>query len=226
MSKLALGIIETIGLAAAIEAGDTAVKSANVKLIGYELSKGGGMVTVKIEGYVGAVKAAVEAGCIAAEKVSKVWSKQVIPRPHRDLEKIIITEETVGLVKASEEKESEEVIQIESTIEVEATRSGDLEKEEIEVKEELEPKEIVKSEVTEAEAASTSIEKPISDKKNRKKIVSEIEVIKLENESIKKEHKKLTEICNLCGDPKCPRRKGEPRKLCINYEQEKRRTSQ
>ncbi|WP_432403195.1 BMC domain-containing protein [Wukongibacter sp. M2B1] len=218
MSKLALGIIETIGLAAAVEAGDTAVKSANVKLIGYELSKGGGMVTVKIEGYVGAVKAAVEAGCIAAEKVSKVWSKKVIPRPHKDLEKMIITEETVGLVKENQEKESEEVSQIEK-------QQDAKEPEKIEKLLHKEMKEIVESKVVEAIDDSEGIKETISKEQSQKKVVSEVEVTKLENESVK-EHKRNTDICNLCGNPKCPRKKGEPRKLCINYEKEKRRTSQ
>ena len=71
MSQLAIGIIETIGLAACIEAADVCVKSANVNLIGYELSKGGGMATLKIEGNVGAVKAAIEASVVAANKPSK-----------------------------------------------------------------------------------------------------------------------------------------------------------
>ncbi|XVE32984.1 BMC domain-containing protein [Wukongibacter baidiensis] len=221
MSKLALGIIETIGLAAAVEAGDTAVKSANVNLIGYELSKGGGMVTVKIEGYVGAVKAAVEAGVMAAEKVSKVWSKQVIPRPHSDLEKMIITEETVGLLKEKEE-ESKEANSIEKQQEAEKAENI----EETQIQEESESKEIVKDEAIEATDDSEAIKKPILEEQSKEKAVSEAVVIKLENESIEKEHKKPTEICNLCGDPKCPRKKGEPRKLCINYEQEKRRTSQ
>ena len=65
-----LGLIETQGLAGGIEAADAAVKSANVELIGYELTRGGGWTTVKIQGDVGAVKAAVDAARIAAGKVS------------------------------------------------------------------------------------------------------------------------------------------------------------
>lgn len=96
----ALGLIETVGLTAAIEAADTAVKSANVTLIGYELTKGGGMVTVKIEGDVGAVKAAISSARAAAEKVGEVFSTQVIPRPAKGLEALVITAETVGLETA------------------------------------------------------------------------------------------------------------------------------
>ena len=58
MSGQSLGLIETVGMAAAVEAADAAMKSANVNLVGYELTKGGGMVTVKLEGEIGAINAA------------------------------------------------------------------------------------------------------------------------------------------------------------------------
>ncbi|EQA7149593.1 BMC domain-containing protein, partial [Escherichia coli] len=61
MSGKSLGLIETVGMSAAVEAADAAMKSANVSLVGYELTKGGGMVTVKLEGEVGAINAAVAA---------------------------------------------------------------------------------------------------------------------------------------------------------------------
>ena len=77
-----LGLIETQGLAGGIEAADAAVKSANVELIGYELTRGGGWTTVKIQGDVGAVKAAVDAARIAAMRIGEVVSAHVIPRPH------------------------------------------------------------------------------------------------------------------------------------------------
>src|SRR5690606_30453955 len=85
----ALGLIETVGLAAAIEAADTAVKAANVKLLGYEKTRGNGMITVKIMGDVGAVKAAVTAGVMAANRVNEVYSYHVIPRPHAEIGELI-----------------------------------------------------------------------------------------------------------------------------------------
>lgn len=84
----ALGLIETKGLVGAIEAADAMTKSANVELIGYE-KIGSGLVTVMVRGDVGAVKAAVEAGSAAADRVGSVISTHVIPRPHVDTEKII-----------------------------------------------------------------------------------------------------------------------------------------
>jgi len=95
--KRALGLIETIGLAAAVEAADAAVKSANVLLIGYELTRGDGMVTVKIEGDVGAVNAAISAAASAAGNVNRVYSTQVIPRPSQETDAMVFTSNTVGL---------------------------------------------------------------------------------------------------------------------------------
>ncbi|MDO4553831.1 MAG: BMC domain-containing protein [Lachnospiraceae bacterium] len=69
MSKKCVGFIEAIGMAAAIQAADTAVKSANVKLLGYEYSGGKAQIVVKIEGNVGAVKAAIAAAKIAVDGV-------------------------------------------------------------------------------------------------------------------------------------------------------------
>ena len=88
MEKGALGLIETKGLVGAIEAADAMVKAAKVTLIGKEFV-GGGYVTVMVRGDVGAVKAAVEAGGVAAKKVGELISVHVIPRPHSDVEKIL-----------------------------------------------------------------------------------------------------------------------------------------
>ena len=91
-----LGLIETQGLLGGVTAADAAVKSANVELIGYELTKGGGWTTVKIQGDVGAVKAAVDAAKIAAGKVCRVVSTKVIARPARALDSLVWTDDTVG----------------------------------------------------------------------------------------------------------------------------------
>lgn len=84
----ALGMVETRGLVAAIEAADAMVKAANVALIGTE-KIGSGLVTVMVRGDVGAVKAAVEAGGTAAARLGEVVATHVIPRPHTDVEKIL-----------------------------------------------------------------------------------------------------------------------------------------
>jgi ethanolamine utilization protein EutM len=79
-----LGLIETFGIVPAIVAADAASKAAMVSLLGYEMARGG-LVTIKVVGDVSAVKAAVSAGAAAAEKVGKVISAHVIPRPDRQL---------------------------------------------------------------------------------------------------------------------------------------------
>ncbi len=91
MIEYALGMIETRGLVAAIEAADAACKAANVKLVGKEYI-GGGYVTIKIIGEVAAVKAAVDAGAAAAQRVGELVSVHVIPRPIDDLEMLIYPE--------------------------------------------------------------------------------------------------------------------------------------
>jgi microcompartment protein CcmL/EutN len=91
----AVGFIETIGLAAAMEAADAAVKSANVRMVGYELTRGGGMVTVKVQGDVGAVKSAIDAAKTASSKVNQVYAVHVIPRPAAFTGAVIRTAETV-----------------------------------------------------------------------------------------------------------------------------------
>lgn len=81
----ALGIIETVGFTAAIQAGDAAVKSANIRL-GKWVRVGGGHVNIVLRGDVAAVKAGVEAGVQAASRVGTVVSEIVIPRPSDKLE--------------------------------------------------------------------------------------------------------------------------------------------
>lgn len=87
MSQEALGIIETKGLAALIEASDAMVKAAKVTLVGYE-KVGGGYVTALVRGDVAACKAATDAGAAAAQKIGELVAVHVIPRPHEYLEDI------------------------------------------------------------------------------------------------------------------------------------------
>ena len=84
----ALGLVETFGLAAGVEAADSMVKAANVTIVARQ-QVGGGLVAILIEGDVGAVKAAVDAGAAAASQVGKVVSAHVIPRPHDDVASVL-----------------------------------------------------------------------------------------------------------------------------------------
>ena len=88
MAQEALGMVETRGLVAAIEAADSMLKAANVELVGTE-KIGSGLVSVMVRGDVGAVKAATEAGSVAASRLGELVAVHVIPRPHADVEKIL-----------------------------------------------------------------------------------------------------------------------------------------
>ena len=90
MAQEALGMVETRGLTAAIEAADSMCKAANVVLVGTE-KIGSGLVTVMVRGDVGAVKSSVEAGAANAAKLGELVATHVIPRPHNDVEKILPT---------------------------------------------------------------------------------------------------------------------------------------
>ncbi len=87
MSQQAIGLIETRGLVALVEATDAALKAANVTYSRWE-RVGSGLVTVVLEGDVAAVKAATDAGSAAASRVGEVVSVDVIPRPHNELDKM------------------------------------------------------------------------------------------------------------------------------------------
>lgn len=96
----ALGIIETKGLTALIEASDAMVKAARVELVGYK-QIGSGIVSAIVRGDVAACKAATDAGAAAAQRLGEVVAVHVIPRPHSDLEAIF----PIKLDVKAEEKE-------------------------------------------------------------------------------------------------------------------------
>lgn len=135
----ALGMIETRGLVAAIEAADAMVKAANVTLTCKE-HVGGGLVTVMVRGDVGAVKAATDAGAAAAERVGELISVHVIPRPHEELEGLLIGPEQAPIPEqtepepaelpkeepeAIEEAASEETAEAEEAAEVQVEQKSD-----------------------------------------------------------------------------------------------------
>lgn len=127
--QLALGLIETKGLIGAIEAADAMVKTANVKLISKEKITAA-LVTVKIIGEVAAVKAAVDAGAAAAQRVSQLVSAHVIPRPDDQLEEIIHSSEVKTSVSIEKKVEKRSLQKVESKIEVKEVEAPTEEEEE------------------------------------------------------------------------------------------------
>lgn len=189
----AIGLIETVGLAGAIDAADAAVKSANVELIGMEYTKGDGMVVIKIEGDVGAVKAGIESARQSASKVCRVFSYKVIPRPSEQLEMFLPTEpEVVHEVEAFEEVEAE--------IETETTE---------EVVEEVEEETI--------EAVTEDVEKKKDSQEAEETKEESAEGEEKSEEPIRLIEDDNTVTCNICNDPKCTRKKGQVKRFCIHY---------
>lgn len=214
MNGEALGVIETIGMAAAIEAADSCVKSANVTLIGYELTRGSGLVTIKIEGNVGAVKAAISAAKVSAGRVNKVYATLIIPRPAKDLDNIIESKETVGLEKTDDKVKDESIVSHEKLeynekLADSENKDSDLEEPELKEKNRDEQEETNSDEEIEKDKSFDTVEETVPEKKH---------VIKVEDMDPSEENTEDNkEVCNICHDPQCPRRKGQPRNLCIHY---------
>jgi len=171
MEKEALGLIEVVGLAAAIEAADAATKSADVVLVGYELAKGGGMVTVKIRGAVSAVQAAVSSAKESSGRVGRTVSTLVIPRPHGETE-----------------------VMVKGHVPGERVFAGRPEAPEPATPEPAAP------------APEPPAPQPDNPAEDEQAIAVEPNDPAIDGDS-----------CNLCHDPACTRRRGQPHRLCIHF---------
>ncbi|MBM7866979.1 BMC domain-containing protein [Heliomicrobium gestii] len=246
MVQNALGLIEAVGMAAAIEAADTAVKAANIELLGYELTKGGGMVLIKLTGDVGAIKAAVAAGAEAARKVNKVVSTHVIARPHSEIKGVILNRDTVSTKASGSKVVSETPPASDSSTKSET----DAEPEPAPAPAPEAAEEAIAEPVTEpvAEPMTEPVTEPVADEAVEETVesvsepdaepVSESETAPKTAPETAPEMEAATEAtaepvsepvseeevgphsrytCNLCGDPRCPRKKGEPRSTCMHH---------
>ena len=205
-----LGLIEVVGLAAAIEVADAALKAANVRLLGYEKTDGFGYITIKLLGDVGAVQAAVNAGVVSASKVNRVVSQKVIPRPHRDLDKVVDTVLTVKDLRIEPISEGipadvvpDQLVEVVLDDE-EPTNLSD----NIEATDEYED--------DKSEAEKAQLESPQEIEEDGKDESEESQ----EYTEAQDEVREMRATCNICGDPNCPRVKGEPRTLCIHHKSE------
>ncbi|MBW9157657.1 MULTISPECIES: BMC domain-containing protein [Clostridium] len=156
----ALGLIETIGLVAAIESADAMLKAANVNLL-EKTYVGGGLVTIVVTGDVGAVKAAVEAGCAAVRKINStsLVSEHVIPRPHEDLENIIIPQAPLK----DGEMSTAEATKTESEAEIIEEDTADVEVEDLVVKD-------LKITEFDAEKTTASLQRDLSEIPNKEAV--------------------------------------------------------
>ncbi len=191
----AIGVIETRGLAAAVEAADAGVKSADVELLGYELSRGAGQVTVKLEGDISAVTAAVEAGAHAASKVNQVVATLIMGRPHEEIQPLIYSPDMIGLLKKETvEEPAAEALQPDACSEGMPDLAGD------------------RSEGVLNQGEEEDSEQPVEPEQEE----NSEQLVEPEQEAT------AETTCNLCHDPACPRRKGEPHINCIHYRDDQR----
>ena len=199
-------------MAAAIEAADAALKSANVTLIGIELTKGDGMVLVKLEGDVGAVKAAVESAKHAASLVNKVYATKVIPRPAEGIDKIVFSKETRLASKVAQvapEGRFSECSPHSENLETQETPEETQEEVILVAEESFEaPVEAIEGATEEKALAELSLSGSISGSEEPPLLGSFPDPSR-------------PGICNYCQDPECPRRKGDPRDWCKMHHQDK-----
>ncbi len=226
MTGAALGLIETLGLTAAVEAADAAAKAADVNLVGYEVARGG-LVTVKVVGQVAAVQAAVGAGAAAAARVGTVRAVHVIPRPASGLEFMVQSPDNVPPPPAPRTEE----------VAVPEDRGEPREKPEAAAPETpdvgegvafldaggAEPDEAAAAEAGEVtvaepwEAAAAEVGGPEEHEVTGVRVRPENAGGVPEVEGYAPYPAAGEPSCNLCGDPACPRRKGEPRSRCIHH---------
>lgn len=224
--KKAYGFIEMMGLASAVVAVDTALKAANVELEGLEAAKGGGWHTIKLTGEVSAVKAAVSAILAEQSLQGKVRSHTVIPRPSQGLETLLEkAEDQLPLKKNPSREEAlpeteilEEAPSEEPTEEPLPVEPQPLTEESVET----EPVEEPKEEVAEPAEDNTLAEDLLEPAEPGPETVDNGELVKIAMEvprPRKTPLKKGAPTCNLCQDPTCPRKKGEPRNRCIHHKE-------
>lgn len=185
MNKNALGLIEVMGKLAAVEAADAALKAANVTLLGMENATGA-LITVKLTGDVGAVKAAVDAASMAAGRLGTVIAVQVLPRPAQGIG-LLLTPKAPAFAAAPTVTVAEEP----------ASQAG--------AEEALPPVEEKVTLPVPATEAAGSQEEAAEEEPEAVDLPSEL---KTEGDG--------RVICNICHDPVCPREKGQSVRLCIH----------
>lgn len=264
MNQNALGLVEVIGLTASIEAADTCLKSANVQLIGYEKVTQG-LVAVKIQGDIGAVKAAIEAAKSSAAKIGAVVSTLIIPRPATALQLLVESETTIGLQRGDSRSAGvseagggiPEPGRSDKTVDWsdEPVEEGSFQSDGPDEPLDKLPDEFV-GEPSDQSAERVPdkpsdklwddpVEKPEAEEQVQDKLcaaerlamdeftssdaIRAANVLEQEVDTTVRMDKReqgeglavreKDSVCNLCHDPLCPRKKGQPRILCIHSKQ-------
>jgi Carbon dioxide concentrating mechanism/carboxysome shell protein len=234
----ALGFIEVVGKVAAIEAADTCLKSANVNLIGYELTNGA-LIAVKVEGDVGAVKSAIDAAKAKNIVQDKLVSTLVIPRPAQGIGSMVELESAKQVVYKTKVEDSENISENEEEMEFSNKIENNdevLDSDEINNKETLICDDMINENIFVSEKMDNR------DNSKDAEVVQEISTVidigmiksgkvKAEIENSNNTDNKDNELveenqlledkkeisCNLCHDPMCLRKRGQPKNLCMHY---------
>ena len=227
--KKAYGFVEMKGLASAVVAVDTALKAANVEMEGLEPAKGQGMHTLKFNGEVSSVHAAVSSILGNRELSGKVFSHTVIARPSVGLEMMIEGLDDLRR-KGDQKKDQGETKKVEESKEALSSKEEPAGEEEkpLGVKEAASFEEASGLESSEDQKAE--MEEESKEEKSLELLSEPEEIPPLEEfqeervtdtlvQETEKWKRKNTVTCNLCGDPKCLRVKGEPRVKCIHYKE-------
>lgn len=230
MSQDALGLIEVIGLTTAIEAADTCIKASNVQLIGYEKVTSG-LVTVKVQGDVGAVKAAIEAAKVCAGKVGVIVSTIIIPRPALGVQPIIFS--TQGNKRTDQEDQLIKEQTVNQTI-LSKEHSNYNQEKSISIKDKIVPNSAALNkmeqiiEKDDSKKIKNTMKDTIDEVSNLSSTDELIQVVDLsivQEENVEKAPPKglkmITSTCNLCDDENCTREKGQPRTLCLHHQEGK-----
>ncbi|MFH5835495.1 BMC domain-containing protein [Proteiniclasticum sp. C24MP] len=220
--KKAYGFIEMKGLASAVVAVDTALKAANVEIEGLEPAKGQGMHTLKINGEVGAVHAAVSSILGSSELQGKVYSHTVIARPSDGLELMIHGMDDLKRKENTNKETAEQSPQPEREEPSRETSEGASGKEDSEEEDTSEAESSIEQKAEQEEQSEEEESAPIMPGPGAADSVQapmeEGETKAPEQDGMKKKRKNVV-TCNLCGDPECLRVKGEPRVKCIHYKE-------
>lgn len=197
----AVAIVECNGLPTAIAFLDTALKSANVKLLGMELAKGEGMVDVKLIGNVGAVKAAVEAGTAVANAIGGIIGKKIIPRPHDNIN-CMLENKFVMHNLMNKEKNCHDV------------QSGLLSENE-KIENRMHENNYYEHDSITFVKSDLRLKPQDEETRIIGKIVDETEMVS--NDQNVFVASEIEYSCNLCKDPTCTRIKGRPHTECLHY---------
>jgi len=222
-----LGLLEVAGLLPAISVADAMAKTANVQIIAVEEAKGNGWMTVKIEGSVDAVNAAIDAGVVIAKEMNVLISKKVIARPDKAISKMFgSVKEEEGDAKHESSPDADVLVQDVEKDALENVQTVELQSEIAPDQEVSETNVIIAEEVKEADVPLAETTEDVIPEVNvafaeepYEEVTDHVteETIFAEDSVADSPMDELGITCNLCMDPRCTRKKGEFKTSCLHY---------